>query len=203
VAASRYTTTAIILHWGLALLIAVNVALAWSFDHLPDRAVRPVIDMHKSIGITVLGLAMLRVLWRYLHPPPALDPAYAAWERRSARWVHGLLYLLLFAMPVSGWLHDSAWKDAATHPMFLFGFIPWPRIQPVAALNPALKESLHTLFGRVHTAFAYALYGLFVMHVSGALKHQFLDGQPELQRIWPERLRRTAPRTRNKMTHDR
>lgn len=189
---ARYTMTAIVLHWIVALLILVNVALAWSFNYVPDSSVRLIIDTHKSVGITVLGLAALRVFWRSAHPPPALDPIYARWERRSARWVHGLLYLLLFAMPVSGWLHDSAWKDAATHPMALFGVIPWPRIHAIAALDPVRKESMHTLFGHLHAWFSYAFYGLFVLHVVGALKHQFFDRQPELQRIWPQRNARSA-----------
>jgi cytochrome b561 len=149
--------------------------------------VRQVIDTHKSIGIMVLGLATLRLLWRLSHPQPAVDPSHARWERRLARWVHALLYLLLFAMPLSGWLHDSAWKDAATHPMSLFGFIPWPRISAISTLDPARKESLHALFGSLHAWCSYALYGLLVLPVGGALKHQFLDRRPSLQRMWLHR----------------
>lgn len=182
---TSYTRTAVILHWLVAFAILVNVALAWSFSYLPDRDVRFVIDTHKSIGITVLGLATLRLLWRFSHPRPAFDPLYDRWERRLAHWVHGLLYLLLFALPMSGWLHDSAWKDAATHPMSLFNLIPWPRIHAISALEPARKESLHTLFGSLHTWCSYALYALFVLHVGGALKHQFLDRRPALPRMWP------------------
>jgi cytochrome b561 len=99
---ARYTTTAIILHWLVALAILVNVSLAWSADYLPDADVRLVIDTHKSIGITVLGLATLRLLWRFSHPQPEFDPLNARWERRLARVVHGLLYVLLFALPLSG-----------------------------------------------------------------------------------------------------
>jgi len=181
----RYTATAVILHWAVALLLAVNIALALSVDHLPDAAVRPVIDMHKSIGITVLGLALMRLLWRLSHKPPPLATRYALWERRCATVVHVTLYGLMFALPLSGWLHDSAWKDAATHPMQLFGLVPWPRIAAIATLEPALKESLHTLFGQLHTWFGYALYSLFALHVLGALKHQLYDREPELQRMLP------------------
>jgi cytochrome b561 len=98
-----------------------------------------------------------------------------------------MLYGLMFALPLSGWLHDSAWKDAATHPMRLFGLAPWPRIPAIATLEPALKESLHTLFGQMHTWFGYALYALFLLHVLGALKHQWYDREPELQRMLPGR----------------
>jgi cellulose synthase/poly-beta-1,6-N-acetylglucosamine synthase-like glycosyltransferase/cytochrome b561 len=181
----RYTATAVVLHWAIALLLAVNIALALSVDHLPDAAVRPVIDMHKSIGITVLGLALVRLLWRLSHVPPPLATRYALWERRCATVVHVALYGLMLALPLSGWLHDSAWKDAATHPMRLFGLVPWPRIQAIATLEPALKESLHTLFGQWHTWFGYALYALVALHVAGALKHQLYDREPELQRMLP------------------
>jgi cytochrome b561/cellulose synthase/poly-beta-1,6-N-acetylglucosamine synthase-like glycosyltransferase len=180
----RYTRTAIFLHWLIALGIAVNVALALSVDYLPDSAVRPVIDTHKSIGITVLGLVLIRLLWRLSHAPP-LAPRHSAWERYTARVVHVALYGLMLALPVSGWLHDSAWKDAATHPMRLFGLVAWPRIYPITALDPALKESLHTVFGQMHTWFADALYVLFFMHVIGALKHQLFDREPLLQRMLP------------------
>jgi cytochrome b561 len=183
-AVDRYTRTAIVLHWIVALLMAVNIVLAWSFNYLPDGAVRSVIDLHKSIGITVLGLGLLRLLWRFSHRPPALRLVAARWERLLARCVHALLYLLLLALPVSGWLHDSAWKDAASHPMFLFGCIHWPRIALVAALDPVRKEALHTTFGHLHTYLGYAFYAAFLLHVGGALKHQFFDRQPELQRMW-------------------
>jgi len=187
IAHGRYTTTAVVLHWIIALLLAVNIALALSVDHLPDAAVRPVIDAHKSIGITVLGLVLIRLLWRLSHKPPPLATRYSRWERRIAGAVHLMLYGLMFALPLSGWLHDSAWKDAATHPMRLFGLVPWPRIQAIASLEPALKESLHTLFGQLHTWFGYALYALFLLHVLGALKHQLYDREPELQRMLPRR----------------
>ena len=182
---SRYTRVAIVLHWLIAVLIAINVTLALSADHLPDDWVRPVIDTHKSIGITVLGLAVMRLLWRLTHRPPALPQRYPRWERIGAHAAHTLLYVLIFALPLSGWLHDSAWKDAATHPMTLFGLIPWPRIGWVMDLDASLKERMHDRFGLLHTWFGYGLYVLFALHVLGALKHQWLDREPELQRMLP------------------
>ena len=141
------------------------------------------IDTHKSIGITVLGLAMLRILWRVSHRPPAFPSAYARWEQLGSRTAHGLLYLVMLMLPLSGWLHDSAWKDAATHPMLLFGGFEWPRIACVMSLGPETRESLHSLFGDVHTALAYCLYALLALHVLGALKHQWIDCAAEMQRM--------------------
>jgi cytochrome b561 len=179
----RYGRPAILLHWIIAVLIVANVTLALCVDALPDGWVRPVIDTHKSIGITVLGLALLRLLWRLSHPAPPLPKSYPRWERRAAHLAHVCLYLLIFALPLSGWMHDSAWKDAATHPMRWFYLFEWPRIGWIMQVAPPAKEALHTLFGRVHTALGYVLYALVAAHVAGALKHQWIDKHPELQRI--------------------
>jgi cytochrome b561 len=183
--AERFSRIAILLHWAVALGILGNVALALSVDYLPDDWVRPVIDTHKSIGITVLGLALLRVLWRVSHQPPRLPDSFKNWERSAAHVAHVLLYIVMLGLPLSGWLHDSAWKDAATHPMTLFHFVPWPRIGFVMRLDPALKEYMHDVFGAVHTWFAYALYALLALHIGGALKHELIDRHSVLRRMWP------------------
>ena len=180
---ARYTRTAVALHWLIATLMIVNVVFGLVADSLPDDWIRPTIDAHKSTGITVLGLLLLRILWRASHPPPPLPAHYPRWEQWSAHAAHGLLYALMLALPLSGWLHDSAWKDAATHPMTLYGLVPWPRLGFITAIEPATKEQLHTLFGLFHTVFGYVLYAAFALHVGGALKHQFIDKDPELQRM--------------------
>ena len=126
--ANRYTRTAMVLHWAVAALIIGNLALIWVVDWFPDDMVRPVIDTHKSIGITVLGLVLLRILWRLSHKPPAMPATYPKVERLGAHAAHAVLYLLILGLPLSGWIHDSAFKDAAAHPLYLFGLVPWPRI---------------------------------------------------------------------------
>ena len=179
----RYTRTAVVLHWVVAALILANLALALSVDQLNDAWVRPVIDTHKSIGITVLGLALLRILWRLAHKPPPLPQGYTRWEKRAAHIAHGLLYAFMIAMPLSGWMHDSAWKDAATHPMRLFRVVPWERLGFITAMEPAAKEALHTLLGTIHASLGYTLLALLLLHIGGALKHQWMDRDPELQRM--------------------
>ncbi len=179
----HYTRTAVVLHWLVAVLMTANVGLGLSAEWFGDAWVRPIIDTHKSIGITVLGLGLLRLLWRAGHAPPPLPAQYRPWERAASLLVHGLLYLLILGLPLSGWLHDSAWKDAATHPMRLFGLIPWPRIGWISGLDPAVKEPLHSQFGAWHVALGYALYAAFALHLGGALKHQFVDRHKELQRM--------------------
>jgi len=182
--AERYTRTAVVLHWLIALLIACNVVLAIGSGYVPDAWVRPMIDLHKSFGITALGLVLVRLAWRLTHRPPPLPADYAPWEAKAAHAAHIALYVLIFAMPVTGWIHDSAWNAAASHPMFLFCVIPWFRLGFITSLDPATKEQMHSLFGEVHTLLSYALYGVVGLHVLGALKHQFWDKQPELQRMW-------------------
>lgn len=184
----RYTRTAILLHWAIALLVTANIALAWIWPYwLADAQVRPAIDLHKSIGITILGLALLRVLWRFSHRPPSLPRGYARWEVRTSHITHFLLYAILFAMPLSGWIMDSAYEHAAETPMYWFGLFQWPRLGFIMQLDPATKKSVHDGFARAHELISYLVYALFFLHVAGALKHQFIDGTKELQRMWPGR----------------
>jgi cytochrome b561 len=175
------------LHWLIAIMIIANIALAWIWPYAADDQVRPMINAHKSIGVTVLGLAIMRLLWRLTHRPPAYPAGYRRWESVASHLVHGLLYGVMFAMPLSGWIMDSAWKDAATHPMSWFGLFPWPRIAWFQHLDPVLRDRVHDGFGAAHVWAAYALYGLFVLHLGGALKHQWIDRTAELQRMWPGR----------------
>ncbi len=180
---ARYTRIAIVFHWVIAVLILCNVVLGLSADELPDSYVRTVIDTHKSIGITVLGLGVLRLLWRAGHPAPPLPADYPRWQRGAAHVVHVILYILILSLPLSGWMHDSAWKDAATHPMRLFDLVPWPRISWITAVEPVAKERLHVVFGNVHAWLGYVLYAMVALHVGAALKHQFVDKHRELQRM--------------------
>jgi len=183
----RYSRPAMILHWAIAFCIVFNVMLAWlwQLELLPDAKVRSAIDWHKSIGIVVLGLAIMRLLWRYAQKPPPLPAGFQKWEIRLSGFTHVLLYVIMLGMPLSGWIMDSAWKDAASHPMIFMNLFEWPRIGFIMALDPDTKKTIHDSFGEMHEIGSYLLYALFTMHVAGALKHQWLDKQPELQRMWP------------------
>ncbi len=186
-ASERFTKTAIWLHWLVAIGVIANVALAWIWP-LGDTHdaiapyVRPMIDTHKSIGITILGLAILRLLWRLGHKPPPFPVSYKPWERNAAHIVHWGLYFVLFAMPITGWVMDSAFKDAALHPNHYFGTFEWPRLGFIMSLPPDTKKWVHDTFGEAHELIAYLVYALFALHLGGALKHQF-EGHKELQRM--------------------
>ena len=183
----RFTRTAIWLHWLIAIGVVANIALAWiwplgdSHDAIAPY-VRPMIDTHKSIGITILGLAVLRLLWRIGHKPPPFPTAYKPWERTAAHIVHWGLYFVIFAMPITGWVMDSAFKDAALHPNFYFGTFQWPRLGFIMNLPPDTKLWVHDSFGKAHGLIANLVYLLVVLHLGGAIKHQ-MEGHKELRRM--------------------
>ena len=134
-----------------------------------------VLAFHKSFGITILGLATLRLLWRLVDraPAPLLMPA---WQLVASRISHYSLYALLFAMPLSGWLMSSA----SNYPVAWFGLVQLPDfVMPDAELKRELKE--------LHEGMATVLIALAVVHVAAALKHQFLDRDDLLYRMLPWR----------------
>jgi cytochrome b561 len=183
---ARYSGVAILLHWLVAILVIANLVIVWTADYAPDAIGAVMIHTHKSFGITVLGLAILRLLWRAGHPPPPLV-GVSPLERWSAHAAHALLYGLIFALPLSGWMEDSAWEGAAKNPTMLYGLVEWTHIPAIFNMDPAPKERLHGSFELAHTVFGYALYVLLTLHLAGALKHQFIDRMPSLQRMWPGR----------------
>ena len=180
----RYTRPAVILHWLIAVLITINVDFMLSVDLVAEENVRFMYDTHKSIGITVFGLVILRVLWRLTHRPPALPAVYKRWEVTASKWTHGILYFIMIFMPLSGWLHDGAWDAAAEIKLTYFGLFEVPRLGWIMDMEPVAKKALHGILGEAHEIGGYALYGLVFLHVAGALKHQFVDKHKELQRMW-------------------
>jgi cytochrome b561 len=120
----KYASTAVVLHWLIALCILCNVILGIGANYVPDELVRPMINLHKSIGITALGLVLARIAWRLSHKPPPLPADYSRLERIAAPGVHALLYVLILLIPVTGWIHDSAFGQAAEHPSYYSGSFP-------------------------------------------------------------------------------
>lgn len=170
---TRYTTPAIVLHWLTALLIFVGFPLGLTMVELPlspDKL--RLYSYHKWIGITVLMLVAARLAWRLTHTPPPLPAGIAAWQRRASAIVHGLLYGLMIVIPLSGWLMSSA-KGFQT---VWFGVLPLPDLVEK-------DRELGELLATVHKALNFSLLGLVVLHVGGALQHQFIDRQPFLQRM--------------------
>jgi cytochrome b561 len=179
--ASRYSKPAVVLHWLVALLIFVAFPLGVYMHELPlspDKL--KLYSYHKWIGITVLLLAAIRVGWRLTHTPPPLPAGIAAWQRHASAVVHGLLYVLMIAIPLSGWLMSSA-KGFQT---VWFGVLPLPDL---IAKDKALGE----LLAEVHKFLNFTLLAMVILHVGAALKHHFIERQPFLQRMGWSKQERT------------
>jgi cytochrome b561 len=171
----RYTGTAIALHWIVAALIVgafviglIAVELAVSPQKLK------LYSWHKWTGISIALLALVRIGWRLWHPAPALPPEMARWEQRVATGTHVLLYMLLLAIPVTGWLMSSA----SGFPVVYFGVLPLPDL---VAKDKSLADALKL----VHYALNKTLLVLVVLHVAAALKHHVLDRDDVLTRMLP------------------
>lgn len=180
---ARYSSVAVVLHWLIAAAILFQVELAWRMGgpHTPESFA--LIQLHKSVGITILLLSLARLGWRLANPPPPLPPTMGRWEAVLARAAHVGLYGIMIGMPLTGWLMVSASRTAI--PTLLYGTLPWPNL-PVAHLAPAAKKLWREVGEEGHGLLAWGLYGLFVLHVAGALKHQlFSRDEPVLARMAP------------------
>lgn len=181
----RYSAPAMLGHWLVAVLIVITYCVAWT---MVDLRISPtklrLFNYHKWIGVTIFAVALLRVLWRLWCRPPPMPPHIRRWQRQAAEIMHRLLYLLLLALPLSGWLMSSA-KGFQT---VYFGLLPIPDL---LARNAALGAALTS----VHVALTWLLLGLLGVHVLAALKHQFVDHDGVLSRMLPRfsRRKKTEP----------
>ncbi|MFN9849377.1 MAG: YceI family protein [Alphaproteobacteria bacterium] len=182
-AAARYSTGAILLHWTIAALIVLQVVLAGRMEGRTPEAFA-IVQLHKSIGISILLLSLIRLAWRLLNPPPPEPASLTPWERRLSHGVHWALYGVMIGMPITGWLAVSASRYA--FPTLLFGVVPWPHVPGLADLTPAARAVWHQAGEVSHELIIKAAYGLLALHVLGALKHQISRGDPPvLPRMMP------------------
>lgn len=170
----RYGGVAVALHWLIALLVFAGLTLG---SYMVDLRMSPdklkLYSYHKWIGITVLLLACLRAAWRVTHAPPPPNPEHPLWQRRAASAAHLGLYLLLFVLPLSGWLFSSA----SGFPVKYFGLVTLPDLV-------GKDKELADLFKTVHELLGWALVLILGAHIAGALKHQFIDKDRTLARMW-------------------
>lgn len=176
---SRYGLVSQLFHWLVVALILAQYAWAWRIDNAEGFRVRlELVTQHKTIGMTVLALALLRLLWRIFNRPPSLPGGMRGWERVAAKAGHWALYGLIFAMPLSGWLYSSA----AGLGDYWWGPVNFPSLVESS-------ERLEDLFGRVHETLAWALAIMAGVHVLAALRHQFLLKDGLMRRMLPIWLR--------------
>jgi cytochrome b561 len=178
----RYGTVAMTLHWLIAALVVVNIGLGLWFamfmaHHDPMHAV--VAPLHKSIGLTVLVLSLLRVVWRLINPVPPLPAAMSPALKATARVTQFLLYFLILALPLSGWAFVSSLPHG--QPTMYFGLFAWPAFPLPAELS---RATIH-MFGSIHVYLAWTAIVLVPIHVAGALHHQFLRRDDVLKRMVP------------------
>lgn len=173
---ARYTTPAIALHWGLALLIVGTFGLGVYMHELPISPSRlKLYSWHKWAGVTILLLSLVRLAWRLTHRPPA-DVAMPAWQARLAHGAHHALYALFFIVPLVGWAYSSA----AGFPIVWFGVLPLPDFVPV---DKALAEAIKPW----HERTAMLMAAIVLVHVAGAVKHHFIDRDGLINRMRPAR----------------
>jgi cytochrome b561 len=171
---ARYTMTAIVLHWALAILIIGDFAWGWWMLEIPKSppGVRAdAYNWHKSIGLCLLLLMLFRLIWTIAHRPPPL-PAMSAWQALAVKATHALLYAVLIANPLSGFL-GSFWSG---YPIKWFGVT----LPAWGSNSPSLKEAMSTL----HLATGWVLAALVTLHVGAALYHA-LRGDAIMQRMLP------------------
>jgi cytochrome b561/polyisoprenoid-binding protein YceI len=178
----RYSTVAIILHWTIALLVIALIVLGWRMEATRGMDQFVIFQLHKSIGILVLLLTLVRIGWRLTHRPPAIG-LDAWWERGLARLVHVLFYVALIALPISGWIAVSTSEIRV--PTVLFGLVPWPDFPGSAGLAADARHAWHEVSESIHVALTWLMYGLVLLHVAGALKHHLFDGGDSFARMAP------------------
>lgn len=193
-AATRYTKTAKILHWLIAIAIFGMFALGWYMSDLPKEGPKQMaydlfdwgiyiwtlseeasprtfyFNLHKSIGITIFALVLIRIFWRLTHKAPAMLASYKAWETKLATGVHRLLYVLMVALPLSGLIMAVASK---------YG-VKWFGLDFISGLdNTPLREA----FKEVHEIIGVVILLIIIVHILGALKHKFIDKDETLDRM--------------------
>ncbi len=193
--AQRYTAVAIVLHWAIAATILFMIPLGfWMHGRAEDGDIGADVfrafQLHKSIGLTVLALSLVRLGWRLLNPPPPMPEHMPAWERFAALATHWAFYGLMIGLPLSGWLyvstgwsiHDEAPLPVATH---WFGLIQVPALFGLNQADLDVREAAAESAFTAHYVLAYATIGLAALHVLAALKHHLFDKDEVLAHMVP------------------
>jgi cytochrome b561 len=185
---TRYSAVAQAFHWIIAALIVVQFVLGNLQEDLPLGAHKlALLARHKSFGMTVLMLAVLRLLWRLKHAPPALPAGMRPIEKSIARATHIAFYVLLFVMPLTGWLMSSA----KNYSVSWFGLFTWPNLI-------ARNETAFAVLRSTHDILSGVLFVIAILHILAALKHHFWNKDNVLLRMLPfTHLRNVKPETRS------
>lgn len=171
-----YTRTAKVLHWLIVALLIVQFVLAWTMpDIRHDTKPDTLINLHLSFGALILAIAVVRLGWRLTHTDPPPEDGIPLWQVQSARVLHWLLYLLLFVIPVLGWMNASF----RGFPVILFGLIELPKLMATHSPGFAWTGDVHGLLA------TYVLLALVGLHVAAAIYHWLVRRDGVLQRMLP------------------
>ncbi len=184
---SRYDRGAMLLHWLIAAMVLINIGLGLYFVDLPQDFPNKSLftQTHKSIGLTVLMLSILRLGWRFTHPVPALPPNMSGLLRLVSRLVHWLFYFLLIAIPLAGWCIVSVSPLGIT--TVYFGLFKWPHIWFLTGWSMADRQEYVSYFVATHNTLAFTALALIVLHVAAALYHHYIVRDNVLVRMLPEK----------------
>ena len=172
---NRYSTVSLILHWLIAALVVTQILLILAHEVTEGPLSSRFVDLHRSVGLSILVLTLARLGWRLANPAIPLPDSTPRWQKLTARATQGLFYLFLIAMPLVGWAAASA----AGRDILWFGLFEWPRL-PVGGGRETAGELMD-----LHELAAKGLYVLVFLHVAGALKHHFIDRDNVLHRMIP------------------
>jgi cytochrome b561 len=174
-AVTRYSGPAILFHWGSAAIIVALFVIGWQMVRMPlSPGKMEAYALHKSLGLLILMVAIARIVWQMLRPPPPEPMGTPAWQRRAAHATHAVLYLLMFALPLSGWAYNSS----VGFPLSFFGLIDVPRLLSGGADMREFWRTAHWLLG-------WGVVGLVSLHVGAALFHRVIMRDSILQRMLP------------------
>ena len=180
----RYSLVSILLHWTIAALILAQIPLGFRMSDLPfGEAKFELFQLHKSVGITILALSLVRLSWRLTHPAPPLPEHMARWEKLFARATHVGFYFVMIATPLGGWVLVSA--SEFNVPTMIWGAIPLPHLPGFESMDADGKRAVYERVAAGHAALAWTTLGLLALHVAGALKHHLLDRDAVLWRMLP------------------
>lgn len=176
---NRYGAVAQLFHWGIVALIVTQFILASKADDLPlGPAKIATLATHKSVGMTIFGLAILRLIWRWFNPVPSVPTSTPRWQQLAAHISHYALYGLILITPIIGWLMSSA----RNFPVSWFGLITLPDfVEP--------SQAAYDFFHETHEVLATTLFFVAIIHAAAALKHHFIDRDNVLRRMLPVRLK--------------
>ncbi len=179
---SRYSAVAIGLHWATVAALVFQVVLGWRIGDIDGTTRSAVLQMHKTIGIAILVLTVVRLAWRLANPPPAAESSLTGLEKRAAHLAHLAFYAALLALPLTGWVMVSAQRAGA---MKLLGGAQWPDFPLIGALPGAMQDLLADVMDQAHSVLVWLTLALLALHVLGALKHHFVSRDPTVSRMAP------------------